>query len=199
MDYRNQLVLTGALNDVGSAIRDNVDYSYRAGVEFIGGLRITDKLEWNMNVTYSQNKIAKFTEFIVDYTNGTEIVENEYKNTDISFSPDLIAASVLSYQPLKGLEFALQSKFVSQQYLDNTSSQDRVLDEYFVSDLIASYSFKALGIEEIMFNVLVNNIFNEMYSSNGYTWGFIAGDRVSENWLYPQAGTNVLAGITARF
>jgi iron complex outermembrane receptor protein len=198
MDYRNQLVLTGALNDVGAAIRDNVEFSYRAGVEFMGGWKITKEIDWNINLTYSQNKIASFKEFITDYDNG--VIENEYKDSDISFSPDIIAASILSYKPIRGLEFALQSKYVSEQYLDNTSSSDRMLDAYFVHDLIASYSFKALGIDQIMLNVLVNNITNEMYSSNGYTWGFISGgERVSENWLYPQAGTNVLAGVTARF
>lgn len=201
MDYRNQLVLTGELNDVGSSIRKNVDNSYRSGIEVVGGVRITKELEWNVNVTYSENQITSFTETLYDYTGGGfAIVENEYKNTDISFSPNIIAASILSYKPIKGLELAIQSKYVGRQFLDNTSSVDRSLDAYFVSDFIASYSFKFLGIEELQINVLVNNISNEMYSSNGYTWGFIdSGNRVTENWLYPQAGTNVLAGVTARF
>ena len=201
MDYQNQLVLTGALNDVGSGIRDNVVSSYRAGVELVAAFRIAKKLEWTVNTTLSQNKIANFKEYITDYTtdwNG-ELDSNSYKNSDISFSPSVIAGSLLSFKPVKGLELGLQTKFVGNQYLDNTQSDDRDLASYTVSDVVVSYNTSFMNLKEVQFNLLVNNVFNEMYSSNGYTWGFISGDRVNENWLYPQAGTNVLTGVTIKF
>lgn len=199
MDYQNQLVLTGALNDVGSAIRENVNSSYRSGVELVAAYQIIPKLELTVNTTLSQNKIVDFVEYIDDYTSGYELVENVYEKTDISFSPSLIAGSLLSYKPIKGLELGIQTKFVGKQYLDNTGSEDRDLVSYTVSDVVVSYNTSFMNLKQVQFNLLVNNVFNEMYSSNGYTWGFISGDRVSENWLYPQAGTNVLTGVTVKF
>jgi len=199
MDYQNQLVLTGALNDVGSAIRENVNSSYRSGVELVAAYQIIPKLELTVNTTLSQNKIVDFVEYIDDYTSGYELVENVYEKTDISFSPSLIAGSLLSYKPIKGLELGIQTKFVGKQYLDNTGSEDRDLASYTVSDVVVSYNTSFMNLKQVQFNLLVNNVFNEMYSSNGYTWGFISGDRVSENWLYPQAGTNVLTGVTVKF
>ena len=199
MDYQNQLVLTGALNDVGGSIRQNVDNSYRAGVELIVGYKITSKLEVTANTTLSQNKIIDFVEFVDDWSNGGQI-ENLYENTDISFSPSVIAAGLISYKPIKGLELGLQTKFVGKQYLDNSGSQNRDLPSYLVSDIVIGYTTSVLSLKEIQFNLLVNNVFNEMYSSKGYTWGGqIEGSRISENWLYPQAGTNILTGVTIKF
>lgn len=199
MDYTNQLVLTGALNDVGSAIRENVENSYRAGVELVGSVKFAKSLEWTANATFSQNKIQEFTEVLTDWDTWAP-VENVYENTDISFSPSLIAGSLISYKPAKGLEFGLQTKYIGKQFLDNTGSDDRSLAAYTVSDFIASYRTSFLKLKDVQFNLLVNNIFNEMYSSNGYTWGgVLGGERVNENWLYPQAGTNVLTGVTVKF
>lgn len=199
MDYTNQLVLTGALNDVGSPIRENVTSSYRAGIELVGSVKILKNLEWTANATFSQNKIQEFTEVLTDWDTWASI-ENVYENTDISFSPSLIAGSLISYKPLDGLEFGLQTKYVGKQFLDNTGSDDRSLAAYTVSDFIASYKTSFLKLKDVQFNFLVNNIFNAMYSSNGYTWGGVyAGERINENWLYPQAGTNVLSGITVKF
>jgi iron complex outermembrane receptor protein len=101
MDYTNQLVLTGELNDVGSSIRANVDKSHRAGVELIGKLLVSKRLAFNFNTTLSQNQIAEFTEVVYDYTNGFEIIENTYTNTDIAFSPSIISAASLEYSPIK--------------------------------------------------------------------------------------------------
>ena len=83
--------------------------------------------------------------------------------------------------------------------MDNTQSDDRDLPEYFVSDFMVSYTTSIMSLKQVQFNLLVNNIFNLEYISNGYTWGFISGERVSENWLYPQAGTNILTGVTIKF
>ncbi len=199
MDYKNQLVLTGALNDVGSSIRTNVDNSYRAGVELIGGLQLNKKLQLNANATFSQNKIGEFTEVLYDYTNGYEIIENTYTNTDISFSPNVIAAMSVNYNPLKGLNLMIQGKYVGQQYLDNTSNTDRAIDAYYSADARISYSLYFKKLKELTFNVMANNITSNLYSSNGYTYSYIYGDMVTENFYYPQAGINFLGGITVKF
>jgi iron complex outermembrane receptor protein len=203
MDYDNQLVLTGELNDVGSSIRTNVDNSYRAGIELIGAYQLNSQWSIGGNATFSQNKIANFTEIIYDYGEAFDefnVIENEYINTDISFSPNIIAAGEITYQPLRGLKFTILNKYVGKQYLDNTSNDDRALDPYFVSDLVGSYQFSLPFLKTAELKLMVNNIFNEMYSSNGYTFGYNAGTyEVRENYLYPQAGTNYLLGLNLRF
>ena len=199
MDYKNQLVLTGALNDVGSPIRTNVDKSYRAGAELIGGLQINKKIQISANATLSQNKITSFTETLYDYTNGYDIIEINYSNTDIAFSPNLIAALSANYAPLKGLNLMLQGKYIGQQFLDNTSNTGRVIDAYYSIDTRASYSLYFKKLKELSFNLMANNITGNLYSSNGYTYSYIYGDMVTENFYYPQAGINLLGGVTIKF
>ena len=199
MYYKNQLVLTGQINDVGSAIKVNVPKSYRTGIELEGALVISKKLKWNANVTLSQNKISNFTEYIVDYDNGGYQAIDHGK-TDISFSPNVIAGSQLTYAFSKQFDVALLSKYVGDQFLDNTSSETRKLDAYFTNDIRLSYTFKPTWAKQISVNMLLNNVFNEMYSSNGYTFGYIAGGGlIQENFYYPQAGTNFLIGLNLKF
>lgn len=199
MMYKNQLVLTGALNDVGSPIRTNVDDSYRRGVELYFAAQPFKKFKWQGNLTYSQNKIASYTDVVYDYTTGFDVIETEFTNTDISFSPSIIAANQFSYEVIDGLEIGLNTKYVGDQYLDNTSSEDRKIDAYLVNDVLISYNTKLGGIKELGVNLLINNVLNEMYSSNGYTYGYIFGDRIQENFYYPQAGINFLAGLSLKF
>ena len=198
MDYKNQLVLTGELNDVGSSVRRNVPDSYRAGLELWGDFALTKKLSWRWNFTYSMNKIKSFTETLYDYGNGTTVL-NTYEDTDISFSPNVIAGSGLAFKPAKGLELVWFTKYVGEQFLDNTSSDSKKIDAYLVNDLVISYSIKPSWVEEIGISLMVNNILNEMYSSNGYTYSYIFGDTITENFYYPQAGINFLAGLSVRF
>lgn len=203
MNYRNQLVLTGQVNDVGASIRTNVRRSYRQGIEVEGITRLSSKLVWNANVTVSRNKILKFTEVLYDYGpdyDQNKEVQVQHENTDISFSPNIIAGSALSYRPLKNLEAAWMTKYVGQQYLDNTSNANRRIDAYVVNDLRLSYTIQPKFMREIALSVLVNNILNETYESNGYTWGFLAGSAVvRENYYYPQAGRNFMAMVTLKF
>lgn len=204
MDYTNQLVLTGALNDVGSSLRDNVADSYRAGIELQAAWLITDQFRWNANLTLSQNKIKSFDEVIYDYGPAfdqyNEIV-NTYKDTDIAYSPNVIAGSQFFFEPSKGLEFGLLSKYVGKQYLDNTSNANRSIDAYFVNDFRATYNFKTSFIPEVRLSLLVNNLTNELYSSNGYTFGYQGGPDyvVRENYYYPQAERNFLMSLTLKF
>lgn len=199
MSYKNQLVLTGQLNDVGNAVRVNVPKSYRTGVELEGAVAITKNLKWNVNATFSQNKIQNFTEYVVNYDDGGYNTINHGK-TNISFSPNAIAGSQLAFSPAKNVEFALLTKYVSKQYLDNTSSETRKLNAYVTNDLRLTWTLTPSWAKEIGLNVLVNNILNEKYESNGYTYGYIAGGALTqENFYFPQAGTNFLVGLNFKF
>lgn len=202
MNYQDQLVLTGALNDVGASLRTNVDRSYRTGLELEGMFKLSNRWQWSANMTLSRNKIREFTEVLYDYGadfESVDVIENKYRNTDISFSPNLIAGSTLSYFPMAGFEVSLLSKYVGEQFLDNTSNASRKLDAYLVNDIRLSYSWKPAFVREIQFGFLLNNLINEQYESNGYTWGYLAGPYVArENYYFPQAGTIVMAMITIK-
>jgi len=198
MDYKNQLVLTGALNDVGSSIRQNVKESYRTGIEVVVGMKLSKKVTWNGNVTFSKNKIKSFEDNVADYLTGETIV-TPIEDADISFSPNMIAGSELQYEPIKNLKVALLSKYVGRQFLDNTSNPDRVINEYFVNDIRLSYSLKNVLFKEMNFSLLVNNVLDVKYSSNGYTYSYAYGDVITENFYYPQAGINFLGGVTLKF
>ncbi|MCO6501301.1 MAG: TonB-dependent receptor [Vicingus serpentipes] len=199
MDYTNQLILTGELNDVGSSVRTNVAKSHRTGLELVSSFLISKKVKLNVNATYSQNKINDFTEILYDYTTGFDIIENKYKNTDIAFSPNVIAAAAIEYNPFKGINLMLQTKYVGDQFLDNTSNANRKIDAYQTIDARLSYSIFPKRLKEISFNFLANNILNTLYSSNGYTYSYIVGEIITENFYYPQAGTNFLVGMTVKF
>ncbi|NJN25550.1 MAG: TonB-dependent receptor [Cyclobacteriaceae bacterium] len=198
MNYINQLVLTGALNDVGSSIRTNVPDSYRRGIELTAALKYKDKINWNGNVTYSDNKIKRYEEDLNDYLEGG-LVSQVYEDTDIAYSPSWIASSQLTYSPATGLDVTLFSKFVGKQYLDNTSNDSRKLDAYFINDIIINYAFSSRFIEEIGVNLMVNNIFDVKYQSNGYAFGYYYGEEIRETYYYPQAGINLMAGLSLRF
>ncbi len=199
MSYDNQLVPTGELNDVGATIRRNVDDSFRAGIEINGSYQINDMFIFGANATLSQNKINFFNEVIYDYTNGFEVITNGFENTDIAFSPNVIAGAQLIARPIENFEIGLYPKYVGRQFLDNTSNEDRALDSYLVTDLLGQYIIPSKRFKEISVNLKVNNLFNTLYSANGYTYSFVFGDLITENFLYPQAGTNFLAGLTIRF
>ena len=200
MLYKNQLVLTGELNDVGNPRRINVDKSSRNGIELDASVRFNKYFSAFGNVTLSQNKITNFKEIIANYDTADGIDTISYSSTDIAFSPVTIAALSLVAQPIKNMEITLQNKYVGKQYLDNTSNENKILPSYFVSDLRLAYVVKLKSVKEIRFTISVNNIFNQLYSSNGYTYGWIYGGRnYNYNHFYPQAGTNIFGGISFRF
>lgn len=198
MDYKNQLVLTGELNDVGSTVRQNVENSYRAGIELSAGITISKKLSLSGNMTMSRNKIAEFDDYFYDYVSGETII-TRIEDADISFSPDFIAASTIEYRPIKNMKVSLLTKHVGQQFLDNTQSNDKKIDAYLVNDIRLNYVVKDVLFKEMNFTLLINNAFDELYSSNGYTYSYGVGEVITENFFYPQAGTNFLAGVTLKF
>ncbi len=198
MIYNDQLVVTGAVNDVGAPVRVNVDNSYRRGIELDAQVQLTDHLSWSPNLTLSQNKIERFDEVVIDYGTGGLVI-TEYEDVDIALSPNMIAGSRLSYMFDNSLGFTLQSKLVGPQYLDNTQSANKRIDGYTASDLIVQYSIENKLINGVDFKFVVNNIFDADYSSNGYTFSYIFGDLITENYLYPQAGIHFFGSVTLRF
>jgi iron complex outermembrane receptor protein len=198
MDYTDQLVLTGELNDVGSSVRQNVASSYRGGIELEMNWLLHKRISWGWNATFSQNRIKSYEEAVQDYDNGT-VVRTTFKNTAISFSPDVVAGSQLLFKPIEQLELALLTKYVGEQYLDNTENSDRQIPAYLVNDIRISYEVKQKLFKEMRWSLLVNNVLDETYSSNGYTYSYIYGSTITENFYYPQAGIHFLAGLTLAF
>jgi len=199
MLYRDQLILTGEVNDVGAYIRTNVPDSYRMGIEAEGGFFITNSLQWTGNITLSRNKIDEFTEFLDNFDTGgqDEIV---FRNTDIAFSPSVIAASRFSYSR-SGFTAEVLSRYVGLQYLDNSQNRNQSLDAYFVNDVLLSYNFgRTPLIRSVTASLMINNILNEKFESNGYTFGFVAGGEIQRfNYYYPQAGRNFMGRVTVNF
>lgn len=199
MHYKDQLVLTGEVNDVGAPVRTNVPVSYRAGIEASLQWKVTEKLTWLPNATFSQNKIAQFTEILYDYTEGFDIIEIEHNQTDIAFSPNLIVGSQVAYRLFNNLQLTWLSKYVGRQFLDNTSNLASSIPAYWVNDFKFSYQPQVKMLKMVSFDVLVNNFLNERYAANGYTFSYVFGERITENFYYPQATTNVLVGLKLRF
>jgi iron complex outermembrane receptor protein len=199
MHYKNQLVNTGKINDVGTSTRTNIPKSYRMGIELNGDVRFARIWTFLANGSFSRNKIRDFTEYIDNRDDGKQI-KKEHGETDISFSPSVVGDASVAAAPVEGFSIALSGKYVSRLYLDNTSNRDRSLDPYFVNDLQVHYTWKPKWISAIDFNVMINNIFNVDYLTNGYTYSYISGGKTyTENSYFPQAGTNILAGIDIRF
>ncbi len=195
MKYDQQLTLTGKINDVGSYTRINVPNSYRMGLETEGSYAVNQGLKLFANAAFSQNKVEDFVEYIDNWDNGLQLAIN-HQQTDLSFSPNIIAAGGASVIPLKNFILCFSGKYVGKQYLDNTSNSDRMLKDYFTGDLKLSYIIKTKFIKEIEINLLVNNIFSKKYESNGWTYTYINnGASNTENYYYPQAGINYLAAL----
>lgn len=200
MFYKDQLVLTGQIDDSGAPVRTNSGKSYRIGLEIDAAVQLTEQLVWQPNIAVSNNKNVDFV---------TEM-DGEIRNlgkTDISYSPNIIAGNVFTYSPLDNLQFALLSKYVGEQFMGNTESQVSKLDDYFVSDFNIQYQWQPKKIfESITITGLVNNIFNKKYVSNGYyftyddTWSNPGSVTTIEGaGYYPQATTNFLVGAVLRF
>lgn len=199
MDYTDQLILTGKINDVGEYTRQNVRDSYRAGIESELAVHITPRWVLAGNLSVSRNRIREFNEYVDDYDNGGQQVI-VHRNTAIAFSPEWIAAAQLIFKPAKGLSLTAANKYVGKQYLDNTQNESRRLDAFFVTDLRAEYRFSLKQVKDIAFRWAVYNLFNREYAPNGYTFSYIyGGQTTTENYYYPQAGINGAIGLAVRF
>ncbi|MBR2319002.1 MAG: TonB-dependent receptor [Bacteroidaceae bacterium] len=195
MDYKDQLVLTGELNEIGEPLATNIPESYRAGIELTAGISLPFGLSWDVNATFSRNRIKEFTEVLYD-DDTYERWDIKYKETPIAFSPDIIANSNISYS-WRGLEASLQSQFVSKQYMSNTAQEEHVLDAYFVNNLHLSYTFRFKGVKSLTLGATIYNLFNEEYESNGYAGSGYYTDSDGTRHRYNYAGYAAQAGINA--
>jgi iron complex outermembrane receptor protein len=203
MDYTDQLVLTGEVNDVGNATRVNVDKSYRMGLEIEAGFAVSRQFAIDMNATFSKNQIQSFTAYDDVYNANFDFTGQQatvFKNTPIAYSPAITSMGRLSWKFRENITAMLIGRYVGEQHLDNTGSKDRMMDDYFVTDFRLEYKFNVKSLQEIRLNLLLNNLMSTEYTSNGYTFGYIYdGQRVTENFYYPQALINYMAQLTIRF
>ncbi len=195
MDYKDQLVLTGELNEIGEPLAANIPKSYRAGIELTAGLQLPCGFGWNANATFSHNRIKDFTEVLYD-DNTYEKWEIHHNNTPLAFSPAIIANNSFSYE-WRGIEATLQSQYVSKQYMSNYGIEEHTLDAYFVTNLHLAYSFKFKGIQKITVGATIYNLFNEKYENNGYAGSGYYTDNEGNRHRYNYAGYAAQAGINA--
>ncbi len=206
MDYKDQFVLTGKINNVGTAIMVNVPKSYRAGLELTAGWQLAENVRWDVNSTFSINKIKNFTEYVDNWNYWDDPANEPYQytkelgTTDISFSPGLVAGSKLSYKPFRHLNIAWISKYVGRQYIDNTSNVDRSLDPYWVNNLMIETHFKTSLFKEIGFRLSLNNLFSELYETNAWVYRyFYNGTESVMDGYFPQAKFNFMLGMSLKF
>ncbi|MNK05728.1 Vitamin B12 transporter BtuB [compost metagenome] len=203
MFYKDQLIFTGEVNDGGDPYRQNVDKSSRMGIELDASYIISPKFAINANAALSRNKIKNYIDYVTEYDANFDFVKvqaTNYANPDISFSPNTVLFGELVYKPLAGFAVALQSKYVSKQYMDNTQNENRKLNAYWVNNARLGYDFSLKGIKNINIGLLANNILNKKYESNGYTYSSIyPWGTVTENFYFPQAGTNFLLSLNLKF
>jgi len=200
MAYKDQLVLTGALDEVGAPIRQNVGKSRRIGVEVELKMNLHSQWLWQPNIALSSNQNLDF------YFERNGILENLGK-TQLAYSPNIVAGSALMFVPSTRFQIGLLSKFVGKQYMGNIDSENSILASYFVNDLNAVYSWQPnKWIKEIQWSLVVNNLLNKQYESNGYFYTFndtwSVPDQVTTiegTGYYPQAGINFITGVMLRF
>lgn len=181
MYYVNQLVLNGELNNVGAFIRTNSGKSYRSGIELGALAKLSKQWELNGNISFSSNRNLDFK---VENEEGVQ----DLGNTQISFSPDVIANLGLKFNPNQNFQFALISQYVGKQYLDNSEDQNLQLKDYFLMDFNAQYQFKIKN-NDVALKLLVNNLFNRKYVNNGAVYD-------GTPYYFSQAGTNFMFGIS---
>jgi iron complex outermembrane receptor protein len=198
MNYRDQLVLTGQINDVGSYTRTNIPESYRLGIELQAGTVIKSWINLAGNITFSRNKIRSFIEYIDNYdTGGQDAVA--HKNSNISFSPAVVAATTINLLPVQNVELSLLSKYVSKQYMDNSENESRKLNAFFTEDLHLRWNIKKVLFPEWRITAQVNNIFNKLYEPNGYTYSYVYNNTLTtDNGYYPMAGVNWMVGVNIK-
>ena len=182
MQYKDQLILTGTLDDVGAPIRSNSEKSYRLGFEVDATIKLSEKFIVRPNFTLSSNKNVDL-----------DVEDQNYGTTDIAYSPSVIAGNIIVYSPIQGLHISLLQKFVGEQYMNNIELPSAKLADYFVNDLNVSYEIKLRSVfKSIMVTGLANNVLDKEYVSNGYMWDVYP-------YYYPQTGINFLVGLTLKF
>ncbi|GAA0760326.1 TonB-dependent receptor [Psychroflexus lacisalsi] len=199
MYYKDQMVLTGAIDDVGAPIRETSGESYRLGLEIDADIKINRLFSARPNLTLSRNKN-------IDFRANLDGQIRDLGETNISFSPEIIAANQLIYHPSEEFQINLISKYVGEQYMGNIDSEVSLLDSFFTNDINIVYEWKDVPLfKSVVFTGLVNNVFDVKYESNGYFFFFDSQNDAGQvqtiegAGFYPQAGINFLAGVTLKF
>jgi iron complex outermembrane receptor protein len=199
MLYKDQLVLTGKINDVGAYTRTNIANSYRAGIELQGKIIAAAWINLEANANFSSNKIKNFTEYLDDYDNGGQ-KSNFYAKTNISFSPAIVAGGSINFTPLKNAGLSLIGKYVGKQFLDNSSMSSRSLNAFYTQDVKLSYLLENKLFRSTDLIVQFNNVLNKKYEPNGYSFSYIYNRQLTtENYYFPMAGCNFMLGVNVKF
>lgn len=205
MYYIDQLALNGQINDVGASTRVNIDKSYRLGIELAGGIQLASFLRFDANLTLSQNKVDAFTEYVDVYDENFSWIGQqaiEHADTDLSFSPSVIAGGgptleLLKENKLHDLSLSWLTKYVSKQYIDNTSDDNNVIDAYSFTDLRLRYEWQTRKSNRVALTFLTQNLFDSFYETNAWSYRYIFdGTTAVDQGYYPQAGRNYMLGLT---
>ncbi|MGM0647380.1 MAG: TonB-dependent receptor [Bacteroidota bacterium] len=202
MDYTDQLITTGEINNTGNPILKNIPKSYRTGIEVSTRTRLGSVIDWQLNATFSQNKIENYTAYIDNYEIWPQQDQEYLGTTDISFSPNIIAKSLIEWAVTDKLSMNLMSQYIGRQYIDNTSNEYRSIDPYFVNDLQFNYHLNTKAIPKLEFNLIIHNILNEEYETNAWVYRYrnhSAGKEYTSFGYFPQAGIHFMSGITMKF
>jgi iron complex outermembrane receptor protein len=210
MAYKDQLVVTGEINDVGELLRTNVPNSYRLGLELQGGYQVSDKFTVGGNLALSRNRVKTYTEFLDSYDENFDWLgqdEVQREDTPLAFSPSVVGALDLNYRFINNgphlFEAGLQTKYVGERNVDNSGADAATLDAYHYTDLRIAYTLRPSGdsnLGALRFTLLVRNLTDQLYVSNGWSYRYnFDGAETSLIGLYPQAGRNVLLGLGLDF
>lgn len=199
MNYIDQLILTGEINNVGAPVMTNVSKSYRQGIELESGVQIFKNLNWYGNLTLSRNIIPVFIDYTDNWDTWDQIRET-LKNKTISFSPSLIAASIIDYYPFDKFHLILNTKYVGKQYIDNTQNPERMLNAYLVQNISFLYSIKNKTLKDLTCQFAVNNLFNKKYETNAWVYKYYEGGSLNIlDGYFPQAGINYMLKVGLKF
>ena len=199
MNYIDQLISTGEINNVGSTILTNVPKSYRMGAEIEAGIQIFKNLNWYGNLSLSRNIIPVFTDFTDNWDTGAQD-QMTLRNKTISFSPSIVAASVIDFYPFRNFHLSINSKYVGKQYIDNTQNNERMLNAYMTQNLSLMYVIENKIFKEMTFQFLLNNLLNTNYETNAWVYKYNSeGSLHTMDGYFPQAGINYMFKIGIKF
>jgi iron complex outermembrane receptor protein len=199
MNYIDQLITTGEINNVGSTILTNVPKSYRMGAEIEAGIQIFKNLNWYGNLSLSRNIIPVFTDFTDNWDTGAQD-QMTLRNKTISFSPSIVAASVIDFYPFRNFHLSINSKYVGKQYIDNTQNNERMLNAYMTQNLSLMYVIENKIFKEMTFQFLLNNLLNTNYETNAWVYKYNSeGSLHTMDGYFPQAGINYMFKIGIKF
>lgn len=207
MNYKDQMVQTGKLNDVGYKLMENVDKSYRTGIELAGSYTPVKFVRLDANVTFSESKIKDYTAYYDVLNDNWDVVGQKqefHKKTNICFSPDVISSGVITLMPTEGVNISWIGKYVGKQYLDNTSDNATSLPSYFFSNVVVAFTHKVKGLGEMELQVYANNVFNKKYVANGWAGAYYYEGGNEKQYAdaigyYPQAERNFMTRLSLKF